>query len=255
MRSPVRIWLSAPKEQLPSGAAALFVLTVPFPQRCRSALPGPLRIKFSDLGNGNSTFVFGGGVFCCRKHGDLRNEHRHASGAEGRRNEQASGVNPGRGQDCPGETQREHFNPLAPYVARRYDHPWPGGGGKFQSTRPMRGETLWTPVRICPAQFQSTRPVRGETRALGILQREPGISIHSPRTGRDTSDWLIPRLRELFQSTRPAKSTLWSSCDFNPLAPYGARPACSTSSTWTSHFNPLAPYGARPYRTMNPLQL
>ena len=55
--------------------------------------------------------------------------------------------------------------------------------------------------------FQSTRPARGATYATGELTGSAYVSIHAPRTGRDS----IP--------TSP-KSRLTS---FNPRAPHGAR--------------------------------
>ena len=79
---------------------------------------------------------------------------------------------------------------------------------RFQSTRPVRGETP-QPVKITcwhvyfnplaprgarprssersttHTRFQSTRPAWGETRRQGRGAHQQGISIHSPRVGRD----------------------------------------------------------------------
>ena len=104
-----------------------------------------------------------------------------------------------------------YFNPLAPCGARP-PRVWSiSPTTVFQSTRPVRGETLRDRpdrgrVQISihsPRagrdyafidfigllfQFQSTRPVRGETKCS--IKRTPSsqISIHSPRAGRDTEE-------------------------------------------------------------------
>ena len=133
----------------------------------------------------------------------------------------------------PSESRRKtsYFNPLAPCGARHpYANPQvnhknisihsPRAGRdsrnctvnnvliKFQSTRPVRGETMFsTPIRwhtsnfnpLAPCgarhragavypgrkEFQSTRPVRGETSYTNAPVLGNGISIHSPRAGRD----------------------------------------------------------------------
>ena len=56
------------------------------------------------------------------------------------------------------------------------------------------------------------------------------ISIHVPRTGHDNR----------------SSTATWPRSDFNPRAPYGARPKASATCCSPSHFNPRAPYGARP---------
>ena len=102
-----------------------------------------------------------------------------------------------------------NFNPRAPYGARRAIPPM------IAQSRP----------------FQSTRPIRGATRRKNIKRRGPQISIHAPHTGRDpTTTREIPRTSG-FQSTRPIRgATSLSGWDFirhrnfNPRAPYGARP-------------------------------
>ena len=125
---------------------------------------------------------------------------------------------------------------------------------KFQSTRPIRGATLvldtyhvsldyFNPrapygARQCTSltlgrnvQFQSTRPIRGATLALGQDIDGLLISIHAPHTGRDGILLELYLGHVLFQSTRPIRgATCWvlrprlSRPDFNPRAPYGARP-------------------------------
>jgi len=80
--------------------------------------------------------------------------------------------------------------------------------GKFQSTRPVRGATVYKGLDTSSDVFQSTRPVRGATDATQ--------SRMSPLT--------------LFQSTRPVRGATCCSTSrvsaagcFNPRAPCGAR--------------------------------
>ena len=85
--------------------------------------------------------------------------------------------------------------------------------------------------RYQPHAFQSTRPIRGATSSQSCPASEACISIHAPHTGRDKchSHYHLPKIK--FQSTRPirgATSTRRSKGlklrNFNPRAPYGARP-------------------------------
>ena len=101
-----------------------------------------------------------------------------------------------------------NFNPRAPYGARRISVLSGKRFQLFQSTRPIRGATS-EPKRYQNQQsgFQSTRPIRGATRA--------GISIH--KTGHN----------------------------FNPRAPYGARPAVTTGLSWASRISIHAPHTGR----------
>ena len=78
-------------------------------------------------------------------------------------------------------------------------------------------------------QFQSTRPIRGATIFSGSLAHFKDISIHAPHTGRDPAPGWRPPLRSYF----------------NPRAPYGARLICYDLSIAVPTFNPRAPYGAR----------
>ena len=103
----------------------------------------------------------------------------------------------------------------------------------FQSTRPIRGatihdadalptgeqisihaphtgrDTIWTIMISVSLIFQSTRPIRGATKTDNDIRPGISISIHAPHTGRDTSR---------------ARHTAHNDKDFNPRAPYGARP-------------------------------
>ena len=122
-----------------------------------------------------------------------------------------------------------NFNPLAPCGARLTLTLYGNPATKFQSTRPVWGETsvgsvasrgrpfqstrpVWgeTTVYVGGAsidEFQSTRPVWGETKIKAKGGFLTHISIHSPRVGRDT---------EIIADNVEA-------VDFNPLAPCGAR--------------------------------
>ena len=54
-------------------------------------------------------------------------------------------------------------------------------------------------------KFQSTRPMRGETVGLLIFAEEDRISIHSPHAGRDINARTVSGRSALFQSTRPMR--------------------------------------------------
>ena len=103
---------------------------------------------------------------------------------------------------------RPNFNPRAPYGARRGYRGGTHVHCRFQSTRPIRGTTSRTTTRpaISPA-FQSTRPIRGTTK--GLIRHVNLIK------------------------------------NFNPRAPYGARPSIRAGDSGPGYFNPRAPYGAR----------
>ena len=76
---------------------------------------------------------------------------------------------------------------------------------RFQSTLPVRGETGLSAGRTGSGRFQSTLPVRGETVKTVIDGAAEGISIHSPRAGRDCV-WPTPNVSIIrFQSTLPVR--------------------------------------------------
>ena len=124
-----------------------------------------------------------------------------------------------------------HFNPCAPYGARRIDVAGPILGTEISIHAPLTGRdlSLHPNRRIrtthfnprapygarhspCPtwAQnnlFQSTRPLRGATKPSSEVGKTQSISIHAPLTGRDAS-------------RSEHRSASWY---FNPRAPYGAR--------------------------------
>ena len=120
-----------------------------------------------------------------------------------------------------------HFNPRAPYGARRdlmrtalsiifisIHAPRMGRDNtaailaaqraQFQSTRPVWGATITgLAAQVQATKFQSTRPVWGATGRVNIRAAAQAISIHAPRMGRDALREDSRKLRHVFQSTRP----------------------------------------------------
>ena len=86
------------------------------------------------------------------------------------------------------------------------------------------------------------------------MLRGTGISTHVPRTGHDSRISFTMRTCSIFQSTCPVRGTTRHHIfgganrkNFNPRAPYGARPLHHCTTHYGRiHFNPRAPYGARP---------
>ncbi|EFR40816.1 hypothetical protein HMPREF9162_2208 [Selenomonas sp. oral taxon 137 str. F0430] len=78
---------------------------------------------------------------------------------------------------------------------------------EFQSTRPVRGATIFSACGRSFKTFQSTRPVRGATGAKNVTAVISDVSIHAPRAGRD----------------RRPKQQPCAAAGFNPRAPCGAR--------------------------------
>ena len=78
------------------------------------------------------------------------------------------------------------------------------GDPLFQSTLPAWGETGNQYIALQVAKFQSTLPAWGETRGLVLPARAQGISIHSPRMGRDATGKSPHGTADGFQSTLPA---------------------------------------------------
>jgi len=104
----------------------------------------------------------------------------------------------------------------------------------FQSTLPMRGETLLSAACKTGHGFQSTLPMRGETCEWADYPTKVLISIHSPHAGRDMPSPGCKHRQPIFQSTLPMRGetlsrysfaiSLWN---FNPLSPCGERPPSS----------------------------
>ena len=130
-----------------------------------------------------------------------------------------------------GDSRTSDFNPRAPYGARRsgrgvgqraggisthvprtgHDrtaHSGRKGNIIFQPTCPVRGTTTMAQLSHAAPIFQPTCPVRGTTYGRLSATRTALISTHVPRTGHD-------RIRCSRRLLCP---------NFNPRAPYGARP-------------------------------
>ena len=81
---------------------------------------------------------------------------------------------------------RKYFNPRAPCGARRSRAILAASVVSFQSTRPMRGATIFLAFIRKTFTFQSTRPMRGATGlSCKIFLLSGYISIHAPHAGRD----------------------------------------------------------------------
>ena len=169
-----------------------------------------------------------------------------------------------------------YFNPRAPYgarPARRRDVPL---AGEISIHAPHTGRDR--PETHAPTpmkQFQSTRPIRGATIFSGSLAHFKDISIHAPHTGRDPAPGWRPPLRSYFnprapygarhvvawrntgefaafQSTRPIRGATMAYFPntgrivFQSTRPIrGATCGCRERMCATINFNPRAPYGAR----------
>ena len=126
-----------------------------------------------------------------------------------------------------------HFNPPAPCGAGLLFVYSCSTMLSFQSTRPVRGGTVFHKhsgmlfgISIHPPRagrdthaafkptghilFQSTRPVRGGTLVICGIPCTIPISIHPPRAGRDfLIAWIGKRIIK-FQSTRPVRGGTFS---------------------------------------------
>ena len=105
-------------------------------------------------------------------------------------------------------------------------------GDGFQSTRPIRGATCkgWCSP-AAPNQISIHAPHTGrDCAASSSYSARVIISIHAPHTGRDRSLPLLP--------VRPL-------CYFNPRAPYGARPSCTSPERRQPHISIHAPHTGR----------
>ena len=143
----------------------------------------------------------------------------------------------------------------------------------FNPLSPCRERRVFFVIIAPSGPFQSTLPMRGETVAAVIYLWNTSISIHSPHAGRDPLLWPStspsyfnplspcgerPRSRHSsarrspFQSTLPMRgetdieyrpaNAFWN---FNPLSPCGERLPCCRYSC-QCYFNPLSPCGERP---------
>ena len=148
-----------------------------------------------------------------------------------------------------------HFNPLFPYGKR---HAARERSAAEQSISIHSSHTGRDPPSCCRLQritnaFQSTLPIREETRTYAQVEKAWGFQSTLP-------------IRE---ETPPPATRRQENTDFNPLFPYGKRPALVVQhprhrtisihsshtgrdlqgsrpcALQTRHFNPLFPYGKR----------
>ena len=94
-------------------------------------------------------------------------------------------------------------------------------------------------------------PRMGRDALIGRINDYFGISIHSPRMGRDFCPWITlfcivisihsPRMgRDLV-----LLQMLSHFVNFNPLSPHGERQSVFASGIYQFYFNPLSPHGER----------
>ena len=144
--------------------------------------------------------------------------------------------------DVQGQPLFADFNPPAPCGAGQK-----AGAGKihrrrFQSTRPLRGGTIWAITSPRAARFQSTRPLRGGTGKDRAPEHFGKISIHPPLAGRDDYSRLLKELEEIsihppLAGRDPFPVSLFGPIIyFNPPAPCGAgQRSCTKKLCKTSH--------------------
>ena len=146
---------------------------------------------------------------------------------------------------------------------------------QFQSTRPIRGATAGRgvvegpqPISIHaphtgrdltaasgssrPRNFNPRAPYGARHRSRGHTGQRADISIHAPHTGRDGQGSRPDRQAHAISIHAPHTGRDWSARsgaahgrNFNPRAPYGARPVRPVLVYLCVYFNPRAPYGAR----------
>ena len=127
-----------------------------------------------------------------------------------------------------------YFNPRAPYGARRGRLPRFGSVLHISIHAPLTGRDSMICKRgIRLSAFQSTRPLRGATQGAAYFYLLLLISIHAPLTGRDELEC----------------STTCAFFNFNPRAPYGARPIVRQGMQYRTAFQSTRPLrGATSYR-------
>ena len=105
----------------------------------------------------------------------------------------------------------------------------------FQSTLPAWGETEVANINKFFADFNPLSP-HGERLGQRRQRRQrAGISIHSPRMGRDA------------RATGKCSTATY----FNPLSPHGERHDKTDFFRVSAYFNPLSPHGERPSHAEN----
>ena len=128
---------------------------------------------------------------------------------------------------CHCQSRQSKYNPLFPYGKR----------------------PAWRQLPSWCCYFNPLSP-HGKRRGRR-LGKQPGrrISIHSPRTGRDTTGYYDPDEDKRFQSTLPTRGETYAVVfrlfgawtNFNPLFPYGKRPAALPRPTHPDWFQSPLP--------------
>ena len=167
------------------------------------------------------------------------------------------------------------FNPRAPCGARLERTADGGTDRAFQSTRPVRGATIFKPFRYNATLVSIHAPRAGRDPIIRIAERITIVSIHAPRAGRDCRTQTGGDVRDVsIHAPRAGRDLRRRHCKilcsrFNPRAPCGARlsngdlilfglcvsihaPRAGRDISYVisrpseNGFNPRAPCGARP---------
>ena len=178
---------------------------------------------------------------------------------------------------CVGQAHDAHFNPRAPYGARRPETDGLHGHGPISIHAPHMGRDQTPHMDGKPSVvFQSTRPIRGATCYGETPSAAVNISIHAPHTGRD-SPVRSHRSLTLFQSTRPIRGATYllpptylmvvisihaphtgrddkskssgGQINISIHAPHTGRDCCSNGWWWRSPISIHAPHTGRDGRT------
>ena len=123
-----------------------------------------------------------------------------------------------------------HFNPLSPHGERQHTSSPASSYALFQSTLPAWGETIKGDKNHGGNGISIHSPRMGRDGAAQLCAERRGISIHSPRMGRDLDGERQRRRAKIsIHSPRMGRdlcpcADTGSASDFNPLSPHGERP-------------------------------
>ena len=111
----------------------------------------------------------------------------------------------GRDAEAMNTTLVDDFNPLFPYGKRRKHYPEQRRRDNFNPLFPY-GKRPWVCAWLTSCWvFQSTLPIREETLPEHRRRWPAAISIHSSHTGRDSQLRLVQKICVGFQSTLPTR--------------------------------------------------
>ena len=135
----------------------------------------------------------------------------------------------GAGQSCgTGRPNWPNFNPPAPCGAGLQETVRMLTRLTFQSTRPLRGGTLFCLADLRLGKISIRPPLAGRDRIDGRDAHDRHISIHPPLAGRDGASYGSPWRGRISIHPPLAGRDLWArlqsplETDFNPPAPCGA---------------------------------